>query len=188
MKLYENELKTYRQLNQVAKQGGVVLLGSTFAKNIPVTELKQDFELDCNLYNRSLTDLSVFDAGDVLKDCVLDLAPDKVLLQLGETDLERGYKSIPEIVAQYENIIGAIRKQNKKCHITIVSICETEPALFPAELNTKLQELAKRTGCQYADISAALSNDAPQVKAFCLLNRFLRDRITDYGALHMLFA
>lgn len=188
MKLFENELENYRQLNKIARKGGVVLFGSTFAKNIPLGELKQDFEFDCDLYNRSLTDLSVFDVGGVLADCVIDLEPSKVLIQLGETDLERGFKSLSEIVAQYEMMISQIKTRIKHCHITIVSVCNTDGNLFPAELNAQLEALAKRMGCQYADISAAPATEAPGVKAFCLLKYFFRDRITDYDALHMAFA
>ncbi|MDO4355042.1 MAG: hypothetical protein Q4E13_00860 [Clostridia bacterium] len=188
MKLFENELNNYRQLNKVARKGGVVLFGSTFSKNIPLGELKQDYEFDCDLYNRSLADLSVFDVGSVLKDCVTDLEPSKVLIQLGETDLERGFKSVSEIVAQYEMIISQIQSRVKDCRITIVSVCNTDGTLFPAELNTRLEDLAKRTGCQYADISSAPATEAPSVKAFCLLKYFFRDRISDYDALHMIFA
>ena len=188
MELYANELKKYRQLNQVARPNGVVLFGSTFAENIPVNELKQDFELDCNLYNRSLADLSVFDAAAVLDECVINLMPDKVLIQLGETDLEHGFRSITEIIAQYEMIIHQIRARLKGCSITLVSVCDPERSLYPDELNVQLKALAEQTGCQYADISPSLSNDAPSVKAFSLLKRFFRGRLTDYDALNMRFA
>lgn len=188
MKLYDHELNNYRQLNTVARQGGIVLFGSTFAKNIPVGELIQSFELDCSLYNRSLTDLSVFDAASVLNDCILDLEPKRVLIQLGETDLERGYKSISEIISQYELIVNQIKSRLPKCHITLVSVCDTEECLFPEELNAKISALADRLGCQYADITADRQSEAPEVKAFCMLRGFFRDRITDYDALHMAFA
>ncbi len=188
MELYANEIKTYRQLNQVAHTGGVVLFGSSFAKNIPVNELKQDFDLDCNLYNRSLADLSVFDAASVLSDCVINLAPSKVLIQLGETDLEHGFRSISEIVAQYELIINQIRTCLRGCSITLISVCDPDTRLYPEELNGQLKVLAEKTGCQYADLSPALSNEAPAVKAFDLLKRFFRNRLSEYDALNMRFA
>lgn len=188
MELYANELKNYRQLNEVARANGVVLFGSTFAKNIPVSELKQDFELDCNIYNRSLTDLSVFDAASVLDDCVINLAPEKVLIQLGETDLESGFKSISEIVAQYELIISHIHSRLKKCEITLISVCDPDASLYPEELNAQLKVLAEKNGCQYADIYPVLANEAPAVKAFYLLKRFFRGRLSEYDALNMRFA
>ena len=84
MTVYEREVKNFRELNQVAKQHGVVLFGSTFAKGIPVCELRQAFDLDCDIYNRSFSDLSVFDAKNVLADCVNALHPSKILLQLAK--------------------------------------------------------------------------------------------------------
>lgn len=187
MKLYENECRYYRNLNKVAKYNGVVLFGSSFAKQIPVSELRQDFELNYNIYNRSITDLSVFDAASVLNDCVLDLYPDKVLIQLGETDLEQGFRTIDEITAQYELIVNQIRSRQKGCQITIVSVCDEGNGLYPEQLNKKLEQLAGRLGCAFADISAALSSESPDVKAFSLLKRFFRDRNND-EMLHLVFA
>ena len=113
MVAYERELKNFRQLNKIAKRHGVVLFGSSFAKEIPVCELRQTFDLDCAIYNRSITDLSVFDAKDLLEDCVDTLKPTRILLQLGETDLERGYKTIPEIISAYESIVTTLKEKNK---------------------------------------------------------------------------
>ena len=39
MKLFENELENYRMLNKVARKGGAVLFGSTFARSIPLGAL-----------------------------------------------------------------------------------------------------------------------------------------------------
>lgn len=185
---YNHELTSYHQLNSIARKGGIVLFGSTFAKNIPVGELLQSFELDCSLYNRSLTDLSVFDAASVLNDCVLDLEPRRLLIQLGETDLEHGYKNISEIISQYELIINQIQSRLKKCRITLVSVSDPDGNLYPTELNAKIADLASRMGCQYADISTEKAAEAPEVKAFCQLKSFFRERISDYDALHFAFA
>ncbi len=183
---YERETDVYKQLNKIARKDGIVLFGSNFAKAIPVCELKQAFELDCDIYNRSLTDLSVFDAEGLLDRCVISLAPKKVLLQLGETDLERGYCTIPEIINAYEKVIVKLRKANKRCQITLVSVCNNGSELHPGELNKQIEKLARKEKCKYADISPAFSNDSPSVKAFSLLKRFFRDRLTDYDTMNMI--
>ncbi len=185
MNVYEKEIEGFRKLNKLAKANGVVLFGSSFAKEIPVCELKQAFSLDCNIYNRSLTDLTVFNAEKVIDDCVISLLPKKVLLQLGETDLEQGYRTIPEIVKAYEKIIAKIKSADKHCGIVIVSVCENGSVVYPDELNKQLEELAHRTKCQYADISPAFSNDTPGVKAFSLLKFFMLDKITFFDAMTM---
>ena len=183
MNIYEREEKNYRRLNSIARPNGVVLFGSSFAKDIPVCELKQAFSLECDVYNRSYTDLSVFDASELLSECLNDLNPKKILLDLGETDLERGYKTIPEIIAAYESLIGNIRTYSKRCKIVVISVC-AESMTTPveqsaaAELNSALEEMANRLKCSYADISSAARSELPVVKAFSMLRFFILDRIS----------
>lgn len=178
MSIYEKDLEYYKKLNKFAVGDCVVLFGSSFAKDIPLCELKQSCHLDADLYNRSFSDLSVFDAKELLKDCVLSLFPKKILLNLGETDLERGYRTIPEIVDAYEEIINEIKNFDKNCGIVLISVCNNTTELYPDELNRRLEELAAKTKCRFADISPAFSYDMPSVKAFGLLKFFMRDRMS----------
>ena len=87
MCISEKELNVYKSLNKIASRNSVVLLGSTYAKEIPVSELKQTYGILSDLYNRSLTDLSVFEANDIVIDTINCLKPKKILLQLGESDV-----------------------------------------------------------------------------------------------------
>lgn len=186
MKNYEHETAYFRKLNKIAKKNGVVLFGSGFAKAIPVCELKQAFELDCDIYNRSLDELTVFGAADLLNDCVLDLSPKKVLLQLGETDLEKGIHSIPEIISCYEELIAKINSYDKHCKIVVVSVCDNGGQVYPDEMNRQLEKMAEKMNCEFADISPAFSTDSPSVKAFSLLKRFIREGLSFCDTLTML--
>ena len=179
------ELYNYHKLNKIAQKNKTVILGSSFAKAIPVCELKQSFDLNVTIYNRSITNLSVFDIKPFLNDCVFALAPKKLLLNLGETDLEQGTHSIPEIIEAYENLITYIKTNTKHCTIVIISVCNNDNELHPEELNRQLEALAEKTNCQYADISPAFSHDTPSIKAFSLLKFFLRDKITLTDAMTM---
>jgi hypothetical protein len=188
MKLYEREVENIRNLNKVAKKSRVVLFGSTFAKNIPVAELKQSFNLDCDIYNRSLTDLSLFDAAKLIDDCITEIAPKKVLLQLGETDLERGYHTVPEMISAYEAVINKLKMSNKHCDIVIVSVCDNDSAIQPAEFNRQIEKLAKKTKCRFADISHVAENTSPGVEAFKLLKYFIMDKMSFFDAMNLINA
>ena len=184
-KVYEREVEEYRKLNELAVRNSVVLFGSTFAKEIPVGELRQAFDLDLNIYNRSFTDVSVFDAEPLLMECVESLAPSKILLQLGETDLERGYRSVPEIIAAYDSLVKSIKKRNRFTDIVIVSVCENSNDIQPSEFNSQLENMAKKNKCKFADISNAASDRMPVVKAFSMLKMFMRNGITFCDAMNM---
>lgn len=182
MNEYKNELDYYNSLNKVAEKNGVVFFGSTFAKNIPVSELGQTFRLDCNIYNRSFTDLSVFDAEKIIDDAVMSVFPKKIMLQLGETDIERGYKSVAEIISAYEKLINKIRKSDSRTKIVIVSVCSDESD--SDKLNAELEKLSKKLKCQYVDITKADKSEMPSIKAFSMLKFFIPDRISFYDAIH----
>ena len=184
-KMYEREAEEYCRLNDFAVRNGIVLFGSTFAKEIPVGELRQAFNLDCNIYNRSFADVSVFDAEELLIKCAESLAPSKILLQLGETDLERGYKSVPEIIAAYDSLVKSIKKRNRFTDIVIVSVCENSNGIQPSEFNSQLEKMAKKNKCRFADISNAASDRMPVVKAFSMLKMFMRNGITFCEAMNM---
>ncbi len=182
MNEYKNELDYYRGLNRVAERGGVVFFGSTFARNIPVAELGQSLGLDCTICNRSFTDLSVFDAAEVIGDAVLALEPKKIIMQLGETDTERGFRSAEQIAAEYESLVNSVKKHDRKIKIVIASVCSSDPEC--QRLNRLLGELAERCGVQYADICQAEKNEMPAVKAFSMLKFFIRDRLSFYDIMN----
>ena len=184
-KMYEREAEEYCRLNDFAVRNGIVLFRSTFAEEIPVGELRQAFNLDCNIYNRSFADVSVFDAEELLIKCAESLAPSKILLQLGETDLERGYKSVPEIIAAYDSLVKSIKKRNRFTDIVIVSVCENSNGIQPSEFNSQLKKMAKKNKCKFADISNATSDRMPSVKAFSMLKMFMRNGITFCEAMNM---
>lgn len=181
----KREAEEYCRLNEFAARNGVVLFGSTFAKDIPVGELRQAFDLDLNIYNRSFTDISVFDAEALLIECAESLAPSKLLLQLGETDLERGYRSVPEIIVAYDSLVKSIKKRNRFTDIVIVSVCENSNGIQPSVFNTQLEDMAKKNKCKFADISNAASDRMPVVKAFSMLKMFMRNGITFCEAMNM---
>ena len=175
MTVYERELKNYKKLNSIARQDSVVMFGSTFAKDMPLGELKQNFEFDVNLYNRSFSDLSIFDAAELAKEVIKPINPSKVLIQLGETDLERGYKTIDEMCEAMEKLIAEIKSWDKHMEVVLVSIVDEEGILHPEELNRRIEKIAKANKCKYADITAARTNEFPDAKAFSLLRSFMKN-------------
>ncbi len=182
----DNDLSNYQKLNKIAQKNKTVLFGSSFAKKIPICELKQSFDLNTTIYNRSIENLSIFHVKTYLSDCIFTLAPKKILLHLGETDLEQGTHTISEIIDTYKTLIHDIKTNLPHCNIIIISVCNNENEIHAQELNRQLEILAQKTKCQYADISPAFSDDTPSIKAFSLLKFFLRDKITFTDAMTMI--
>ncbi len=177
MCINKQELQGYQSLNKFAKKNSAVLFGSTYAKEIPVSELRQNFGIISHLYNRSLTDLSVFEAADIANEIIRDINPSKLLLQLGETDLASGKSTPEEVISEISNVISTIRNNDKKIKIVLISINNLLDKNLQKDFNKKLETFAKNNNCLFADITIA-SDDALHLNAFKALSYFFCDDIT----------
>lgn len=150
----ETEIKRYRNLNELSQPGGIVLFGSGEDKHIPTCELRQAFTITSNLYNRSFETLPLSEAVTVYNDFVAPLAPEIVLLHIGESDISLFQERAAEFDALYHKLISTIKAQNKKCQIAVISL--KNPSNDPSieTLNQHLKHIAASEQCFYGDISA----------------------------------
>lgn len=148
------ETAKYAKLNELAAQGGVVILGGAADREIPLCELKQAFGLETMLYNRSVEGISVNNAAELYDACVAPLAPETVLLHIGDADI-RLFASDPDrFVQKYRELVGHIRKNDPSCGIVVVSLANPDDSADIAEMNRHLKYIAESERCQYGDIAA----------------------------------
>ena len=148
------EVKRYIELNKIADLQGIVIMGGTEDKSIPLCELKQAFSLKSDLYNRSVTDFSVNDAVEVYDSCVADLKPETILLHIGAADINLFDKNPAVFDNKYRELIQHIRSADKKCNIAIISLRNYEEDERIAEINKHLKYIAESEQCKYGDISS----------------------------------
>ncbi len=151
--MFDMELKRYEVLNELAERGGIVIMGSEEDTRIPVGELKQAFAIEEKIYNRSMKGLSVLDAQTVFDVCIAQIAPETILLHIGENDIQLFKEHAGEFVQQYMQFITHIKAVNKTCRIAIVSLRNYENDVIVKELNQQLKYIADSQRCEYADIA-----------------------------------
>lgn len=146
-------MERYKKLNELAKTGGVVIFGGTEDKTIPLGELRQAFEIEERIYNRSTAGLSVKNALAAYEETVAVLEPETVLLHLGAEDQELFVQDRDAFVGYYRQLIESIRKQNKKSRIAIVSLRNygSDPQI--KQINESLKYFAQAERCEYCDIA-----------------------------------
>lgn len=152
--MWEQEVKRYAELNELAEESGIVIFGNEEDRTIPLCELKQAFELDSNLYNRSISKLSIRDAAEVYDACVARLCPETVLIHIGAEDLGFFKSSSKDFDKKYQELIAHIRKDNKKCRIAVISLKNPGNSAEIAEMNRHLKYIAESERCEYGDIAA----------------------------------
>lgn len=151
--MLNTETKKYLALNKLAEQNGIVILGGTEDKDIPLCELKQAFDLETNLYNRSVTDLSVNDAADYYDACIAPLAPSTILLHIGEADLAAFAADSAAFDQKYRELITHIKTVSKPCEVAIISLKNPDNDAGIGELNRHLRYIAESEQCEFGDIA-----------------------------------
>ncbi|MEE1047780.1 MAG: hypothetical protein U0M60_10190, partial [Clostridia bacterium] len=101
----EAEIKNYVKLNDLAEQGGIVIFGSGSDKNIPTGEIRQAFAVESKIYNRSFENLSVTESVSIYEKVIAPLAPETVLIHIGEADLTNFAGNLTEFDNKYLELI-----------------------------------------------------------------------------------
>jgi len=144
----------YAALNELAEQGGIVILGGEEDMNLPLCELKQAFSLNSSLYNRSVRGLSVNNAKEVYDLYIRPLQPECILLHLGAADTELFLTDSEEFDRRMHEVVRYIKAQNQKCEIALISLRNHENDANIASMNKHLQYIAESERCRYGDIAA----------------------------------
>lgn len=148
------ETQRYNKLNALAETDGIVIFGCKEDKNIPTGELCRAFSVDTNVYNRSFEELSVKDAVEVYEQIVAPLNPETLLIHLGEADIEFFTQNPGEFDNKYRELINTVRKHNKKCRISVISLRNYKNDRNITEMNRHLKYLADSEKCEYGDIAS----------------------------------
>lgn len=131
-------------LNKSVKRNGVVLWGSTSLDKPFVNELIQGFPMSQNVYNRSISGLNISDAEKYLEQCVYELSPSRVIINLGEEDV-KNCTDVMQLTEQYRWLLYKIHVALPACQFVVTTVpgksevCEC--------FNEELKKLAKEFGC-----------------------------------------
>ena len=85
---------------------------------------------------------------------IAPLAPETVLIHIGEADLTNFAGDPTAFDNQYLELLKAIKARNKKYRIAVVSLKNYENDPQIAEMNKHLKYIADSEQCEYGDISA----------------------------------
>lgn len=156
-------------LNDIALKGEIVIFGSTYLANFPFYELANKCHLEHAIYNRSIEKLTTQDAEELLKPCVLDIAPTKIFLQLGEEDLDQD-----AILPHYREIVRQIRTGLPKTKIYALGLSSRIPG--STQINGELKKLSDGKSIFYIPFTGN-SHDTGSAYAnqFKQLTQFFRD-------------
>lgn len=170
----KNELNKYHQLNGIAERNCVVCFGSDSFSRVPFTELSHSFCIDTPVYNRSITGLSIYNCENVLKECIFELCPSKIFLNIGEEDIKSKDFDCEKFISAYEWLLYTVHSHCKG-RIYVVSITGENSKIN--YVNERLRSIAQNAGCKFIDISSTKGkNQVEEMKIFEVIRYYLRSK------------
>ena len=148
--------KKYSFLNKLVKRNGIVLWGSTSLAEQSVNELLQSINVSQNVYNRSVSGLKLVDAEKYFEQCVYELSPSRVIINLGEEDL-KDCDNVGPLVEQYRWILYKIHIALPACQLVVTTV--PDKGEFSECFNEELKKLAKEFGCVFYRIPNVLTEE-----------------------------
>lgn len=170
----EEKIKRFKDINLMAKKNSAVCFGSTFFADTEFQELAYDSGMDTPVYNRSVEDLSISEAQKVLSEAVYPMKPAKIFVSIGESDIESATFNTDEFISKYEWMLLDIHRNCPSSRIYIVStVCSD---MHTREVNSKLENLAHSTGCDFINLNDSTKNDFSERKIFSTLKPYMRTK------------
>ena len=146
----------YSFLNKLAKSGGIVIWGSTTLAELPVNELLKNYDVSRCIYNRSIPGLTLSDAEEYLDVCVLELSPEKLIINLGEEDISRG-EDVTALIEQYRWLLYRIHLALPECSLIITGVRGSGE--LHDKYNKALGKLADEFGCLFCPVEGGTAEE-----------------------------
>lgn len=175
-----DKVARYKRLNKFVKKGAVLFAGSSLMEQYPVCELLVDAGIPLTAYNRGIGGFVCSELVDALEECVLELEPRHIFLNIGTNDLNQPECDDAELVRRLEDIIARIRTRLPEVSITFMAYYPINADAAPEHMkralevrsnerihaaNAAVKAMCERLGIEWADYNRGLFDEQGRQKA-----------------------
>jgi lysophospholipase L1-like esterase len=170
--MFAMKTRSYRELNRTAVKGKTVLAGSSLMELFPSTEMIMSRQLNQIVYNRGISGMTISEYREVLHECILDLQPSKLLINIGSNDLNLPGDTVKNLLTGYEALLNEVNEALPACKITLMAYypCrEDGPEPSNGRIkrtmanvraaNQGVRELAEKYGYGFIDFTDLLADE-----------------------------
>lgn len=154
---YTNSLDEYinKPAKAVEKKNAVILMGGSLDKEIPVGDLAKEFNFNFDIYNKSTDNLTLSTAQNYFQNTIAPLAPEGILIHIGEQDKVAFKNDNSTFDINYLNLIASIKKCNKNCRIALVSVNNYANDKTVALMNAHIKAIADSEKVSFVSLDNA---------------------------------
>ena len=151
----------------------IAVLGGSTDRQIPVKELSQKFEFNCNVFNRSFENLSIKNAKQAYREYIQPLNAEAIIIHLGEADVEMFQTDQELFDGYYISLITEISENSPNAQILVVSIQNEKSSSVIENMNRHIKAIALSERCDFFNIdNAKLWKPENSKEFFSFINTF----------------
>ncbi len=152
---HEEQIMFAEDKKSSSKAYNVTLMGGTYAKDIPVKKLAEEFDFDFDLFNKSSFALSLRNAKEYFEKYVAKLGSDGMILQLGREDKDIFTANPAEFDTMYLDLLNSIKANNKNCRLALVSISNATNNPTITQMNNHIKAIAQSEQATFVNLENA---------------------------------
>ena len=146
-----NTYAEYKALNKLARQNGVVLMGTATMSALRFNELLSDYELDCRIYNRSGKDLTAASAIEFYRKNVAEACPATLIVGIGENEESDDAVTAEQFEASMAAFVAFVKSVGPQMRVILSEIPEQSDKA--RALNSVLRNVSRKYHLDFAALS-----------------------------------
>ena len=169
-------VEKYRQLNESAKKGQILFVGSSLMEHFPINEILMSRGLDIKIYNRGISGYTIPELLESMDEQIFDLEPSVIFINIGTNDISRPEETAEGFEADYRNVLSQIKERLPKTKVYVMAyypvnvelakkVVAWPEAPLAAELrlqrldkaNAIAESLAKEMGYEFINVNDGLA-------------------------------
>ena len=179
----EYMVEKYRQLNESAKKGQILFVGSSLMEHFPINEILMSRGLSTVIYNRGISGYTIPELLESMDEQIFDLEPSVIFINIGTNDISTPEETSEGFETDYRNVLSQIKERLLETKVYVMAYYPVNAELakkvvawpeapLAAELrlqrldkaNAIAERLAKEMGYEFINVSDGLSGVDGQLR------------------------
>lgn len=152
---HEEQIIFAEEKKASSKAYNITLMGGTYAKDIPVKKLAEEFSFDFDLFNKSSFALSLKNAKEYFDKYVANLKSDGIIIQLGKEDADLFNTNPSQFDTIYLDLLNHIKSVNKDCRLALVSLNNSVNNTTVTQMNNHIKAIAQSEQATFINLENA---------------------------------
>lgn len=169
-------------LNQLAKKGETLFVGSSLMEQFPINELLMSRGIQVTVYNRGIGGFTTNDMLESMEEMVFGLAPSRIFINIGTNDISASGYTLEALMERYRSILTQIKERLPQTQVYMMAYYpvneidkvpdnEWGKHMFDTRNNTNIKlaneavkALAAELGYEFINVNVGLTDERGMLK------------------------